>query len=216
MIHLHGGVPAVTGRMRDDVDSVRERCMALTDEEVSGVALRASWEMVRGGGPLPQMFNLRVMQEGIYGALKQPGRLDLKKLWGQIGTEGVPPSDLTRQKFKDMVFEWYYAEQNKRWSGFRDETMLQVETLLQRLQQLEPTTNIRPAYMEKARELYREARALDDAYMAKKGEQAVMMPIQDLVQKAVADGNNSNAIRYLAQRYGIGTPNGKLRKYYDD
>lgn len=167
-------------------------------------------------GRASQMFNLRVMQEGIYGALKKPGRIDLAKLWGQIGMEGVPPSDLTRQKFKDMVFEWYYAEQNKRWSGFRDETMLQVETLLQRLQQLEPTTNIRPAYMKKARELYREARALDDAYMAKKGEQAVMMPIQDLVQKAVADGNNSNAIRYLAQRYGIGTPNGKLSKYYDD
>lgn len=166
-------------------------------------------------GRASQAFNLRVMQEGIYGALKKPGKVDLAKLWGQFGMEGTPPAGMTRQQFKDLVFEWYYAEQNTRWSGYRDETMLQIETFLQRLQQLEPTTNIRPAFMEKARELYRDARKLDDAYMARKGEQAVMKPLQDLVQKAVAENKPANAIRYLAQRYGIGTPNGKLSKYYD-
>lgn len=58
VIYMHDFVPPVTGQMRGYVDMMRERYMALTDKELSGVVLRASWQTVSGGGPLPEMFNL--------------------------------------------------------------------------------------------------------------------------------------------------------------
>jgi hypothetical protein len=57
-IYMHDFVPPVTGQMRAYVDMMRERYMALTDKELSGVVLRTSWQTVCGGGPLPEMFNL--------------------------------------------------------------------------------------------------------------------------------------------------------------
>jgi hypothetical protein len=56
--YMHDFVPPVIGQMRAYVDMMRERYMALTDKELSGVVLRASWQTVSGGGPLPEMFNL--------------------------------------------------------------------------------------------------------------------------------------------------------------
>jgi hypothetical protein len=56
--YMHDFVPPATGQMRAYVDMMRERYMALTDKELSGVVLRASWQTVSGGGPLPEMFNL--------------------------------------------------------------------------------------------------------------------------------------------------------------
>ena len=56
--YMHDFVPPVTGQMRGYVDMMRERYMALTDKELSGVVLRTSWQTVSGGGPLPEMFNL--------------------------------------------------------------------------------------------------------------------------------------------------------------
>jgi hypothetical protein len=56
--YMHDFVPPVTGQMRGYIDMMRERYMALTDKELSGVVLRASWQTVSGGGPMPEMFNL--------------------------------------------------------------------------------------------------------------------------------------------------------------
>jgi hypothetical protein len=56
--YMHDFVPPVIGQMRLYVDMMRERYMALTDKELSGVVLLASWQNVSGGGRLPEMFNL--------------------------------------------------------------------------------------------------------------------------------------------------------------
>ena len=58
VIYMHDFVPPVTGQMRGYVDMMRERYMALTEKDLSGVVLRASWQTVAGGGPMPEMFNL--------------------------------------------------------------------------------------------------------------------------------------------------------------
>jgi hypothetical protein len=49
--------------MRGYVDMMRERYMALSSKELSGVVLHASWRTVSGGGPLPEMFNLSVIRD---------------------------------------------------------------------------------------------------------------------------------------------------------
>jgi hypothetical protein len=56
--YMHDFVPPVLGNMRGYEDMMRERYMALTEQDLSGVALRASWRTVPGGGPVPEMFNL--------------------------------------------------------------------------------------------------------------------------------------------------------------
>ena len=61
--YMHDFVPPATGQMRAYVDMMRERYMALTDKELSGVVLLASWETVSGGGPLPEMFNLSQIRD---------------------------------------------------------------------------------------------------------------------------------------------------------
>jgi hypothetical protein len=57
-VYMHDFVPPVIGQNRGYGDMMRERYMALTDKELSGVVLRYSWETVAGGGPIPEMFNL--------------------------------------------------------------------------------------------------------------------------------------------------------------
>jgi hypothetical protein len=56
--YMHDFVPPVIGQNHAYVDMMRERYMALTETELSGVVLRLSWETVWGGGPVPEMFNL--------------------------------------------------------------------------------------------------------------------------------------------------------------
>ncbi|MBL7496635.1 hypothetical protein I6A84_00505 [Frankia sp. CNm7] len=56
--YMHDFVPPTFGNMRAYEDMMRERYMALTEQDLSGVALRASWRTVPGGGPVPEMFNL--------------------------------------------------------------------------------------------------------------------------------------------------------------
>jgi hypothetical protein len=56
--YMHDFVPPANGQNRAYVDMMRERYMALTETELSGVVLRMSWETVWGGGPVPEMFNL--------------------------------------------------------------------------------------------------------------------------------------------------------------
>ena len=56
--YMHDFVPPVIGQNMAYVDMMRERYMALTETELSGVVLRYSWETVWGGGPVPEMFNL--------------------------------------------------------------------------------------------------------------------------------------------------------------
>jgi len=56
--YMHDFVPPVVGNMRGYEDMRRGRYMALTEQDLSGVALRASWRTVPGGGPVPEMFNL--------------------------------------------------------------------------------------------------------------------------------------------------------------
>ena len=55
---MHDFVPPVPGQMRGYVQMMRDRYMALTEKDLSGVVLAASWQTVAGGGPLPEMFNL--------------------------------------------------------------------------------------------------------------------------------------------------------------
>jgi len=163
-----------------------------------------------------RIMQKNLMQDGIYGVLAGNKKIDIPKLWGQFDMPGQPPKGLSRQDFKNLVMEFFYSEQNKRWAGYRDETFVQIETFLERLKALEPNVNTTPDFMQKARELYFDAKKLDDAYMGKQGGQAVMKPLQELIAKDIADGKNSNAIRRLAQRYGIGEPGQKLSKYYDN
>jgi hypothetical protein len=56
--YMHDFVPPVIGQNRAYCDMMRERYMALSETELSGVVLRMSWETVWGGGPVPEMFNL--------------------------------------------------------------------------------------------------------------------------------------------------------------
>jgi hypothetical protein len=56
--YMHDFVPPVIGQMRGYIDMMRERYMALSSQELSGVVLRASWQTVSGGGRMPEMFNL--------------------------------------------------------------------------------------------------------------------------------------------------------------
>ena len=61
--YMHDFVPPVRGQMRGYVDMMRERYLALSEKELSGVVLLASWQTVSGGGPLPEMFNLSVIRD---------------------------------------------------------------------------------------------------------------------------------------------------------
>jgi hypothetical protein len=61
--YMHDFVPPVTGQMRGYVDMMRERYMALSSQELSGVVLRTSWQTVSGGGPIPEMFNLSEIRD---------------------------------------------------------------------------------------------------------------------------------------------------------
>lgn len=141
-------------------------------------------------------------------------RPDLTALWKRIGLPGDPPANLARKEFRAAAWDYYFGTQNERWISYRDEVVVQLETLVKRLGEANPGLNTKP--MDNARKLWQEARALDDAVMAKSGGLDVMKPIQGWVNDSVAKGNTQNAIRYLAQRYGIGQPNAKLSKYYDN
>jgi hypothetical protein len=61
--YMHDFVPPVTGQMKAYADMMRERYMALSSQELSGVVLRTSWRTVSGGGPLPEMFNLSEIRD---------------------------------------------------------------------------------------------------------------------------------------------------------
>ena len=61
--YMHDFVPPVTGQMRGYIDMMRERYMALSSQELSGVVLRMSWQTVSGGGRLPEMFNLSEIRD---------------------------------------------------------------------------------------------------------------------------------------------------------
>jgi hypothetical protein len=61
--YMHDFVPPVTGQMRGYIDMMRERYMALSSQELSGVVLRTSWQTVSGGGPMPEMFNLSEIRD---------------------------------------------------------------------------------------------------------------------------------------------------------
>jgi hypothetical protein len=61
--YMHDFVPPVIGQMRSYIDMMRERYMALSSQELSGVVLRASWQTVSGGGPMPEMFNLSEIRD---------------------------------------------------------------------------------------------------------------------------------------------------------
>jgi hypothetical protein len=61
--YMHDFVPPVTGQMRGYVDMMRERYMALSSQELSGVVLRTSWQTVSGGGRMPEMFNLSEIRD---------------------------------------------------------------------------------------------------------------------------------------------------------
>jgi hypothetical protein len=56
--YMHDFVPPALGNMLGYEQMMRERYMALTEQDLSGVVLRISWRTVPGGGPLPEMFNL--------------------------------------------------------------------------------------------------------------------------------------------------------------
>jgi hypothetical protein len=60
---MHDFVPPVTGQMRGYIDMMRERYMALSSQELSGVVLRTSWQTVSGGGRMPEMFNLSEIRD---------------------------------------------------------------------------------------------------------------------------------------------------------
>jgi hypothetical protein len=60
---MHDFVPPVIGQMTAYIDLMRERYMALSSEDLSGVVLRASWRTVSGGGPMPEMFNLSQIRD---------------------------------------------------------------------------------------------------------------------------------------------------------
>jgi hypothetical protein len=61
--YMHDFVPPVIGQMTAYIDMMRERYMALSSQDLSGVVLRASWRTVSGGGPLPEMFNLSEIRD---------------------------------------------------------------------------------------------------------------------------------------------------------
>jgi hypothetical protein len=61
--YMHDFVPPVTGQMRGYIDMMRERYMALSSQELSGVVLRTSWQTVSGGGRMPEMFNLSEIRD---------------------------------------------------------------------------------------------------------------------------------------------------------
>lgn len=61
--YMHDFVPPTQGNMVGYEDMMRERYMALTGRELSGVGLRASWRTVPGGGPQPEMFNLSEIRD---------------------------------------------------------------------------------------------------------------------------------------------------------
>ena len=63
VLYMHDFVPPATGQMRAYIDMMRERYMALTEKELSGVVLRTSWQTVAGGGPIPEMFNLSEVRD---------------------------------------------------------------------------------------------------------------------------------------------------------
>jgi hypothetical protein len=57
-LYMHDFVPPVIGQNHNYGNLMRERYMAMTDNERLGLALRYSWETAAGGGPIPEMFNL--------------------------------------------------------------------------------------------------------------------------------------------------------------
>jgi hypothetical protein len=61
--YMHDFVPPVIGQMRGYIDMMRERYMALSSQELSGVVLRTSWQTVSGGGRMPEMFNLSEIRD---------------------------------------------------------------------------------------------------------------------------------------------------------
>jgi hypothetical protein len=63
VVYMHDFVSPVRGQMTAYVDMMRERYMALSDQALSGVVLRASWRTVAGGGPVPEMFNLSEIRD---------------------------------------------------------------------------------------------------------------------------------------------------------
>ncbi len=68
--YMHDFVPPEIGQMRGYASMMRDRYMALTEKDLSGVVLRTSWQTVPGGGPLPEMFNLSEIRDvGMLNAL---------------------------------------------------------------------------------------------------------------------------------------------------
>ncbi len=63
MMYMHDFVPPVTGQMQAYVDMMRARYMALSEQALSSVVLRASWQTLGGGGPMPEMFNLSEIRD---------------------------------------------------------------------------------------------------------------------------------------------------------
>ena len=61
--YMHDFVPPVTGQMTGYIDMMRERYMALSEQALSGIVLKASWQTVSGGGQLPEMFNLSEIRD---------------------------------------------------------------------------------------------------------------------------------------------------------
>jgi len=61
--YMHDFVPPQLGQMKKYVDMMRERYMALSEDALSGIVLRASWQTVSGGGPVPEMFNLSEIRD---------------------------------------------------------------------------------------------------------------------------------------------------------
>lgn len=82
--YMHDFVPPVTGQMIGYIDMMRERYMALTEKELSGVVLRTSWQTVAGGGPIPEMFNLSEIRD--VGALVTLITNDVPREFKAMGT----------------------------------------------------------------------------------------------------------------------------------
>ena len=82
--YMHDFVPPVVGQMNGYVDMMREKYMALTDQDLSGVVLRASWQTVAGGGPLPEMFNLSEIRD--VDALLNLLTFDIPREYKSMGT----------------------------------------------------------------------------------------------------------------------------------
>ena len=82
--YMHDFVPPVLGNMRGYEDMMRERYMGLTEQDLSGVVLRASWRTVPGGGPVPEMFNLSEIRSSA--ALERLVTVEIPREYKAMGT----------------------------------------------------------------------------------------------------------------------------------